>query len=121
MQALSKLEGVTAFVDPVQDAALTIETPLFGATYVETEPDYEKKIAAYGGIDASSVIQCMATFAIASLVVDDKVADAFIAKFAAKAKSLPFGDPGKGNVVLGSLVSGAACDRVRGLIDDAVA
>lgn len=30
-------------------------------------------MVAYGGIDASSVIQCLASFAIACLVVDDKV------------------------------------------------
>ncbi len=46
MKALSELEGITAFANPVSDAACTIESPLFGATYMETEPDYEQKIAA---------------------------------------------------------------------------
>jgi benzaldehyde dehydrogenase (NAD) len=73
--------------------------------------------AAFGDFMNQGQI-CMSTERI---VVDDKVADAFIAKFAAKANGLPYGDPRKGNVVLGSLVSAAACDRVGGLIDDAVA
>lgn len=73
--------------------------------------------AAFGAFMNQGQI-CMSTERI---VVDDKVADAFVAKFAAKANSLPYGDPRQGNVVLGSLVSGAACDRVGALIDDALA
>ncbi len=45
MHALKKLDGVTPFVNAV-DAALSIETPLYGATWMYAEPDYEKKIAA---------------------------------------------------------------------------
>lgn len=45
MHALEKLDGVTPFVNAV-DAALSIETPLYGATWMYAEPDYEKKIAA---------------------------------------------------------------------------
>jgi vanillin dehydrogenase len=60
---------------------------------------------------------CMSTERI---VVDDRIADAFVGKFAAKAKSLPHGDPRQGNVVLGSLVSTAARERVAALIDDAL-
>ena len=41
-------------------------------------------------------------------------------KFAAKARSLPPGDP-RGHVVLGSLVTKEAADAQQGLIDDAVA
>jgi benzaldehyde dehydrogenase (NAD) len=55
------------------------------------------------------------------IVVDAKVADAFVEKFAAKAKSLPHGDPRSGNVVLGSLVSAEAAKRVKVLVDDATA
>ncbi|WP_035980999.1 aldehyde dehydrogenase [Bradyrhizobium sp. STM 3843] len=73
--------------------------------------------AAFGAFMNQGQI-CMSTERI---VVDDKVADAFVAKFAAKANSLPYGDPRQGNVVLGSLVSGAACDRVGALIEDALA
>ena len=83
----------------------------------DADLDAAVNAAAFGAFMNQGQI-CMSTERI---VVDDKVADAFVAKFAAKAKSLPYGDPRKGNVVLGSLVSSAACDRVGGLIDDAVA
>jgi acyl-CoA reductase-like NAD-dependent aldehyde dehydrogenase/ABC-type branched-subunit amino acid transport system ATPase component len=83
----------------------------------DADLDAAVNAAAFGAFMNQGQI-CMSTERI---VVNDKVADAFVAKFAAKAKSLPYGDPRKGNVVLGSLVSSAACDRVGGLIDDAVA
>ncbi len=75
------------------------------------------KGAAFGAFMNQGQI-CMST---ERLVVDDKVADAFVAKFAAKAASLPAGDPRGGNVVLGSLVSVEAADKVERLIADAVA
>jgi benzaldehyde dehydrogenase (NAD) len=83
----------------------------------DADLDAAVNAAAFGAFMNQGQI-CMSTERI---VVDDKVADAFIEKFAAKAKGLPHGDPRKGNVVLGSLVSSAAGDRVRGLMDDAVA
>src|SRR5262245_47585815 len=83
----------------------------------DADLDAAVNAAAFGAFMNQGQI-CMSTERI---VVDDKVADAFVTKFAAKAKGLPHGDPRKGNVVLGSLVSSAACDRVGGLIDDAVA
>jgi benzaldehyde dehydrogenase (NAD) len=83
----------------------------------DADLDAAVNAAAFGAFMNQGQI-CMSTERI---VVDDKVADAFVAKFATKAKGLPHGDPRKGNVVLGSLVSAAACDRVGGLIDDAVA
>ena len=60
---------------------------------------------------------CMSTERI---IVDDSVADAFVAKFAAKASKLPAGDP-RGHVVLGSLVDLAPAERMDVLITDAVA
>ena len=60
---------------------------------------------------------CMSTERV---VVDDAIADAFVEKFAAKAKSLPTGDP-RSNVILGSLVDQAPVDKVNELIKDAVA
>ena len=59
---------------------------------------------------------CMSTERI---VVDEKVADAFVEKFAAKARALPHGDP-RGHVVLGSLVTQGSGDAHKELIDDAV-
>jgi len=61
---------------------------------------------------------CMSTERV---IVDETLADAFTARFAAKAKSLPAGDPRDGDVVLGSLVNEDAVTHVRALIDDALA
>jgi acyl-CoA reductase-like NAD-dependent aldehyde dehydrogenase len=60
---------------------------------------------------------CMSTERI---VIDEKVADLFVEKFAAKARSLVAGDPREGDVALGSLVNAEAVAHVRALIDDAV-
>ncbi|MET3616259.1 acyl-CoA reductase-like NAD-dependent aldehyde dehydrogenase [Rhizobium aquaticum] len=54
------------------------------------------------------------------IIVDARIADAFVEKLAAKAKMLPAGDP-RGNVVLGPLVTPEAAERVQELVDDAVA
>ncbi len=83
----------------------------------DADLDEAVKAAAFGSYMNQGQI-CMSTERI---VVDDQVADAFVEKFAAKAKSLPCGDPRKGNVVLGSLVSAQAAERVQGLIADAIA
>ena len=71
--------------------------------------------AAFGAFMNQGQI-CMSTERI---IVDGKIADSFVAKLAAKAKRLPAGDP-RGKVVLGSLVSREAADKVAALIDDAV-
>ena len=60
---------------------------------------------------------CMST---ERLIVDDKVADEFVTKLAARASKLPAGDP-RGHVVLGSLISSQAADKMEELIADAVA
>lgn len=73
--------------------------------------------AAFGSFANSGQI-CMSTERI---VVDAKVADAFVAKFVAKATSLPLGDPRKGPAVLGSVVDMATVERCNRLIDDALA
>ena len=54
--------------------------------------------AAFGSFANSGQI-CMSTERI---IVDNKIADDFVKKFSAKAKSLPLGDPREGPVVLGS-------------------
>ena len=81
----------------------------------DADLDEAVKAAAFGAFMNQGQI-CMSTERI---VVDAKVADAFVEKFAAKAKSLPYGDPRSGNVVLGSMVSAEAARRVKTLIDDA--
>jgi benzaldehyde dehydrogenase (NAD) len=73
--------------------------------------------AIFGAFANSGQI-CMSTERI---VVDHKVADEFVAKFAARAQALPLGDPRKGPVVLGSVVAMSTVERCNALIDDAVA
>ncbi len=73
--------------------------------------------AAFGAFANSGQI-CMSTERV---VVDQKVADEFVAKFAAKAKALPLGDPRKGPVVLGSVADAITVTRCNALIDDALA
>jgi len=60
---------------------------------------------------------CMST---ERLIVDEKVADEFVSKLAARASQLPAGDP-RGHVVLGSLISSQAADKMEELVADAVA
>jgi len=82
----------------------------------DADLDEAVKAAAFGCFANMGQI-CMSTERI---IVDEKIADAFIEKFAAKAKSLPHGDP-RGHVVLGSLVSKEAAVRNKELLDDALA
>jgi len=81
----------------------------------DADLDEAVKAAAFGAFMNQGQI-CMSTERI---VVDSKIADDFVAKFAAKAASLPAGDP-SGPVVLGSLVSAEAADHIEALIEDAV-
>ncbi|WP_208512223.1 aldehyde dehydrogenase, partial [Variovorax paradoxus] len=74
--------------------------------------------AAVFGAFANSGQICMSTERI---VLDARIADEFVARFAARAKSLPLGDPREGPVVLGSVVDMATVERCNALIDDALA
>jgi benzaldehyde dehydrogenase (NAD) len=74
--------------------------------------------AAVFGAFANSGQICMSTERI---VVDDRIADAFVAKLSARASSLPLGDPRLGPVVLGSVVDMGTVTRCNALIDDALA
>jgi acyl-CoA reductase-like NAD-dependent aldehyde dehydrogenase/ABC-type branched-subunit amino acid transport system ATPase component len=73
--------------------------------------------AAFGAFANSGQI-CMSTERI---IVDQRVADDFVARFAKKAKSLPLGDPRQGPVVLGSVVGMGTVEHCNALIDDALA
>ncbi|MDZ5457537.1 aldehyde dehydrogenase [Azohydromonas lata] len=73
--------------------------------------------AAFGAFANSGQI-CMSTERI---IVDESIADAFVEKLAAKARSLPLGDPRQGPVVLGSVVDMGTVQRCNALIDDALA
>lgn len=75
--------------------------------------------AAAFGCFANSGQICMSTERI---IVDEKIADEFVKKFAEKAKSLPLGDPRKPEpVVLGSVIGMATVEHCNRLIDDAIA
>jgi vanillin dehydrogenase len=72
--------------------------------------------AAFGAFMNQGQI-CMSTERI---VVDHDVAEAFVAKLAAKADSLIAGDPRTSNAPLGSLIGLDAVERIQGLVRDAV-
>ena len=74
--------------------------------------------AATFGAYANSGQICMSTERI---VVDAGIAEEFVAKLAARAQSLPLGDPRLGPVVLGSVVDMSTVERCNRLIDDALA
>ena len=83
----------------------------------DADLDEAVSAAAFGAFANQGQI-CMSTERI---VVDEKVADDFVARFAAKAKSLSVGDPREGKAILGSVVDHAAAERVTRLVLDAVA
>ena len=82
----------------------------------DADLDAAVEAAAFGAFVNQGQV-CMSTERI---VVDEQVADAFVAKFAVKARSLVAGDPRDGDVAIGSLVNADAVAHVRALIDDAV-
>lgn len=83
----------------------------------DADLDAAVEAATFGAFANSGQI-CMSTERI---IVDDSVADEFVRRLAAKAASLPLGDPRKGPVVLGSVVDMATVERCNSLIDDALA
>ncbi len=75
--------------------------------------------AAAFGCFANSGQICMSTERI---IVDHRIADDFVARFARKAAGLPLGDPRKPDpVVLGSVVGMGTVEHCNALIDDALA
>ena len=71
--------------------------------------------AAIFGAYANAGQICMST---EKIVLDNKVADVFLEKFAARASAIPAGDP-RGHVVLGACINMATITRVAELIRDA--
>jgi acyl-CoA reductase-like NAD-dependent aldehyde dehydrogenase len=55
------------------------------------------------------------------IIVVDAVADEFAKRFAAKAKSMPVGDPREGKTPLGAVVDKRTVDHVNALVADATA
>jgi benzaldehyde dehydrogenase (NAD) len=72
---------------------------------------------AFGALVNSGQV-CMSTERV---LVDERVADDFAARLAAKVGALPCGDPRRDDVVLGAVVGDATVDRLRRLLDDAKA
>jgi acyl-CoA reductase-like NAD-dependent aldehyde dehydrogenase len=84
----------------------------------DADLDATVNAAAFGAFANSGQI-CMST---ERLIVDGKIADDFVARFARKARGLPLGDPRKGEpVVLGSVISMGTVEHCNALIDDALA
>lgn len=72
--------------------------------------------AAFGAYMNSGQI-CMSTERI---ILDAKIADAFIVKFNAKVSTLVAGDPALGVTPLGPVINSAAAARIKELVDDAL-
>jgi benzaldehyde dehydrogenase (NAD) len=83
----------------------------------DADIDAAVQAAAFGAFANSGQI-CMSTERI---IVDTKIADVFVDKLAAKARSLPLGDPRRETVVLGSIVDMSTVERCNAMIDDALA
>lgn len=60
---------------------------------------------------------CMATERV---IVDARIADAFLLAFKARAEAIPAGDPREPGRAIGAMITEDAARRVKGLIDDAV-
>lgn len=82
----------------------------------DADIDEAVKAAAFGAFANMGQI-CMSTERI---IVDESIANTFVEKFAAKARSLPHGNP-REHVILGALVNKEAVARNRELLEDAVA
>jgi benzaldehyde dehydrogenase (NAD) len=82
----------------------------------DADLDEAVKAAAFGAFMNQGQI-CMST---ERLIVDASVADAFAAKFAAKANSMVTGDPREGKTPLGAVVDQKTVTKVNMLIDDAL-
>ncbi len=83
----------------------------------DADLDEAVKAAAFGAFMNQGQI-CMSTERI---IVVEAVADAFAAKFGAKASSLASGDPREGKTPLGAVIDQKTVTHVNSLIDDAVA
>jgi salicylaldehyde dehydrogenase len=83
----------------------------------DADIDEAVKAAVFGAFLYQGQI-CMSTERI---VVDEKIADTFVARFAARARELPVGDPATcGGCVVGPMIVRESGDRINAMIDDAV-
>ncbi len=83
----------------------------------DADEDEAVKAAVFGSFLYQGQI-CMSTERI---IVDQKVADSFVEKFAARSRELPAGDPAKGAAcVIGPMIAGEAGARLNDLMQDAL-
>jgi vanillin dehydrogenase len=82
----------------------------------DADLDEAIQAAAFGSFFNQGQI-CMSTDRI---IVDQQIADEFIQKLAAKAKTLQCSDPASGKSLFGAMVDAKAAQKVKHLIDDAV-
>lgn len=82
----------------------------------DADIDAAVQAAAFGAYFNQGQI-CMST---ERLIVDGRIADAFVDTLAQKVSSLRAGDPAAKDSVLGSLVDASAGERIKSLVDDAV-
>jgi len=83
----------------------------------DADQDEAVQAAAFGSFFNQGQI-CMSTDRV---IVRREIADAFIERLVAKTRTLRAVDPGKGGSLLGAMVSREAAQRVRQLVDEAVA
>jgi acyl-CoA reductase-like NAD-dependent aldehyde dehydrogenase len=82
------------------------------------DADIDAAVAAAGfGAFMNQGQICMAT---ERLIVDNNIADEFVAALATKANSLKAGDPSEGKTPLGSVVDMTAANRIEMLVKDAL-
>jgi acyl-CoA reductase-like NAD-dependent aldehyde dehydrogenase len=82
----------------------------------DADLDEAVRAAAFGAFFNQGQI-CMSTERI---IVVDAVADEFARRFEAKVRTLKAGDPERGHMPLGAVVTAESARRIRTLIDDAV-
>lgn len=82
--------------------------------------DADLEAAVNGAAFAAFMNQGQICMSAERIIVEEGIADQFIAALATKTQGLPAGDP-RGPVVLGSLVSSEAADKMERIIEDAVA
>jgi benzaldehyde dehydrogenase (NAD) len=81
----------------------------------DADLDEAVNAAGFGAFMNSGQI-CMSTERV---VIDQSVAGEFGEKLAAKASSLPYGDPRDQGTAIGPVINPAAVERIRGLLEDA--
>src|SRR3954469_22584823 len=81
----------------------------------DADLDEAVNAAGFGAFMNSGQI-CMSTERV---VIDRSVAEEFSEKLAAKASSLPFGDPRDQGTAIGPVINPGAVQRISGLLDDA--